>query len=135
MRYINKAFLSTLLFFFIFNSCSDESTTSPLNELIHSRIDLQSGFDGHYVTIECNGEIIFNAILSESVPFSGPLATFTTYFPKGNNEMYIFWRLNNTALRDSVDFILEDTEYCFIGIRLSNDTINFQIQNTEFLYL
>lgn len=135
LKYKNILFLSTLLFFILINACTDESTTSPLDELIKSRIDLQSGFEGHYVIIECNSEIIFNAILSESVPLSGPLATFTTYLPKGNNEMYILWTLNYPFLKDSIDFILEDTENCYIGIQLSNDTIYFQIQNNEFLYL
>ena len=135
MRYINIVFLSTLVILFLFNSCTDESTTNPLDELIKARIDLQFGFAGNNVIIEGKDEIIFHAQLSESVPLSGPLATFTTYLPKGNNKMFILWALNYPFLRDSIEFILEDIDACFIAIQLMDDKIDFQIQNDEFLYL
>ncbi len=73
--------------------------------------------------------------ISESVLVSSPVASFTIYLPKGNNKMHIFWKLNSSFQQDSIDFIIEDTENSFIGIYLSGDTLGFQIQNTEFLYL
>ena len=135
MRCINIAFLFTLIILLLFNSCTDESTTNSLDELIKARIDLQSGFAGNYVIIKGNDEIIFNAQLSESVPLAGPLATFTTYLPKGNNKMFILWTLNYPFLRDSIEFILEDTGNYFIGLQLLDDKIFFQIQDDEFHYL
>ena len=135
LKYKNILFLSTLLVFILINACTDESTTNPIDELIKSQIDLQSGFAGHSVIIECNSEIIFGAQLSEVVPLSGPLATFTTYLLKGNNKMYVLWTLNYPFLRDSIDFILEETENCFISIQLSDDKLDFQIQDHEFIYL
>jgi hypothetical protein len=135
MRYVSTPFLSALIFLFLLNSCTDKSTTNPVDDLIQVRIDLQSGFDGKFVLIEGNGQIIFNARLSESVPFAGLLATFTTFFPKGNNEMFIYWGLNHPFQKNSIEFILEDTRNCFIGLHLSDDKIYFQIQDSEFFYL
>ena len=134
MRNINLVFLSCLLFFFLFNSCTDESSTNPVAELKTVRVDLQSGFAGFNVVIKSEGAIVYHSQLSESVPFAGPLGTFTTSLPKGNNKLVIFWTLTNQYLNESIEFELEDNDTYFISIQLVEGKIDFKIQNSPFIY-
>jgi hypothetical protein len=130
--------LKTILIFFLsltIYSCTEESTTYPIEDLVITKIDLQTGFEGHHVIIEFNNEVHFNAILSEAVPFSGPLATFSTYLPRENNHLYIAWTLNYPFLTDSIDIFLGSSDKYFIGIRLNGEEIEYEIQESEFLYL
>jgi len=134
MRSINFVFLSTLLFFFLFNSCTDESSTNPAAELKTVRVDLQSGFAGFDIVIKSKDVTVYHAQLSESVPFAGPLGTFTTSLPKGNNKLVIFWTLTNQYLNESIEFELEDNDTYFISIQLVEGKIDFKIQNSPFIY-
>ena len=95
----------------------------------------QSGFAGYNVVIKNKDGIIYHAQLSESIPFAGPLGTFTTSLPKGNNKLVIFWTLTNQYLNESIEFELEDSDTYFILIRLVDGKIDFKIQNSPFGYV
>lgn len=120
-----------------------ESLTDSNNdhgeEWVNVRVDLQYGFQGHSVLIKLNGDVYLSETLSESVPFSGPLAIFSTQLPRGLNRLNAYWRSNNnqasSSLQDNVDFQLGDAEQYFIGISVYSGSLYFIIQDSTFMYM
>ena len=123
----------------ITTGCAEEKIVSPSNELVMVQVDLQYGVEGHFVYLKFNNIEYFRAELSESVPLSGPLAIFVTYLPRGSNNLYAFWRSNGYQIgpsnQDSVYINLGDAEKYFLGVGISNDTLNVQVQDSAFPYL
>ena len=118
-------------------SCSEEDLADPKDDLVMVDIHLQSGFEGHLVLMEFNGDEYFRAELSESVPFAGPLATISTSLPRGQNHFYTFWRQAGSQVgnEDSVDIQFDDAENYFLGVNAYADTLNIVVQDSTFLYL
>ena len=131
-------FLAVILLFLLIN-CAEENIDSPGDELVAVRIDLQYGFQSHHVLIKFNGDQYFNTTLSESVPFAGPLAIFSTQLPRGLNRLNAFWSSNDnqvlSSFQDSVDFQLDDAEQYFIGLSVYNDSLYFIVQDSTFVYM
>ena len=118
-------------------SCSEDDLADPKDDLVMVDIHLQSGFEGHLVLMEFNGDEYFRAELSESVPFAGPLATFSTPLPRGQNHFYAFWGQagNQVWYEDSVDIQFDNAEKYFLGVNAYADTLNVVVQDSIFLYL
>ncbi len=114
-------------------SCSEDDSA----DLVMVDIHLQSGFEGHLVLMEFNGDEYFRAELSESVPFAGPLATFSTLLPRGQNHFYAFWGQagNQVWNEDSVDIQFDNAEKYFLGVNAYADTLIVVVQDSTFLYL
>ncbi|MBC8401507.1 MAG: hypothetical protein H8E14_08465 [Candidatus Marinimicrobia bacterium] len=118
-------------------SCSEHDLTDPKVDLVMVEIHLQSGFEGYLVLMEFNGDEYFRSELSESVPFAGPLATFSTLLPRGQNHFYTFWGQagNQVWNEDSVDIQFDNAEKYFLGVNVYADTLNVVVQDSTFLYL
>ena len=114
-------------------SCSEDD----LDDLVMVDIHLQSGFEGHLVLMEFNGDEYFRAELSESVPFAGPLATFSTHLPRGQNHLHASWGVqlgSQVWKEDSVDIQFDNAEKYFLGVRAYADTLSVVVQDSTFLY-
>jgi len=135
MKNLILVLLPLFLFSIFLNSCTDYSSTDKLNEMVNTHVDLHSGFQNNSVLLKYQEKILFNEKLSSTVPLSGPLATFTTYLSKGNNIRYFSWGLDSLSNSDSIEFTIDESEMHYIGISVYNDTLTFQIQKTEFIYL
>ena len=120
-------------------SCSEKNSTEPEEQLLKVHVDLQNGFDGHLVILEFNGEEFYRAELSESAPLSGPLASFSTFLPRGQNKLYAFWKSNGYQVgpfkEDSLTFMLGEENQYFLGISTNDDLIEYVLQDIAFLYL
>jgi hypothetical protein len=120
-------------------SCSENNSTEPEDQLLKVQVDLQNGFAGHLVILEFNGEEFYRADLSESAPFSGPLASFSTFLPRGQNKLYVFWQLDGYQVgpfkEDSLTFKLGEENQYFIGLSTNDDFIEYVLQDDAFLYL
>ncbi len=126
--------------FFIISlmGCESNDITGVNNQFVDVKIDLQIGFDGHSVLLKFNGEDYYQANLSELVSLAGPIATFSTTLPRGNNNCYAFWRsLKQTTdwEEDSVLVFLGEADKYFLGYQIVNDTLNIIVQDSAFLYL
>lgn len=118
-------------------SCNEDPVSSS-EDLVTVEVHLQSGFEGHLVLMEFNGDEYFRAELSESVPFSGPLATFSTSLPRGQNHLHASWGVqlgSQVWNEDSVDIQFDNAEKYYLGVRAYADTLNVLVQDSTFLYL
>ena len=118
--------------------CGGETRVQSDGDLVKVQIDLQWGFEGQVVTVKFSGEEHFHTELSELVPLAGPLASFVTRLPRGENDLLVRWsppNLQEESHEDSADFELRDAEEYFIGLRASGDTLTIEIQDSPFLYL
>jgi len=134
MKTIKNLFFSFVLLITLCK-CTGNSNLEPVDELVLCQIDFQSGFEGHYVDLRINEKIYFIGWLSEEVLFSGPIARFTTYLPRGNNELAMRWMNTVRFVYDSCEINIGDSEQYFIGISLNENVIDVQVQDTEFIYL
>ena len=103
------------------------------------QIDLQQGFEGHLVVLEINDEVYYRAELSESAQLAGPLASFSTYLPCGQNILKAFWQADGYQVgpykEDSLLIELGDAKKYFLGISVSEDSLYCVIQDIAFAYL
>jgi len=135
-----KIFPSLIVLIFVvlvLISCDDDPVSSS-EDLVTVEVHLQSGFEGHLVLMEFNGDEYFRAELSESVPFSGPLATFSTSLPRGQNHLHASWGVqlgSQVWNEDSVDIQFDNAEKYYLGVRAYADTLNVLVQDNTFLYL
>ena len=119
-------------------SCSEDDLADLKDDLVMVDIHLQSGFEGHLVLMEFNGDEYFRAELSESVPFAGPLATFSTHLPRGQNHLHASWGVqlgSQVWNEDSVDIQFDNAERYFLGVSAYADTLIVVVQDSTFLYL
>ena len=122
----------------LLSGCTEEKIVSPEAELVKTRVDLQQGFEGKWVQVQFNGEHCFQAGISTMVSLSGPLAHFTTYLTRGTNRLSVTCRpldFQGETFTDSSDVEIGDSEEYFIGIRVWNDTLHVQVQDSTFLYI
>jgi len=127
-----------VLFFIIFlMGCESDDITGVNDQFVDVKIDLQMGFEGHSVLLKFNGENYYQANLSELVPLAGPIATFSTTLPRGDNNCYAFWGLLEQTTDWKVDSVLiflgEADEY-FLGYQIVNDTLKIVVQDSAFGY-
>jgi len=139
MRLVTILLIITLIFFC--ESCKEESISNPVNNndiiLVKTQVDLQSGFAGKVVNIRFNKESVYNSILSDIVSFAGPEATFITYIPKGENNLFVYTQnpnLPSEYFLDSVIVNIGDKEKYFLGLQIA-DSLKCIVQDSSFLYM
>ena len=127
----------TLVFLLV--SCNEKSATEPDDVLSMVSVELQQGFAGHLVILEFNDEEYYRAELSESAPFAGPLASFSTYLPRGKNMLRAFWQSDGYQVgpykEDSLIIEIGDAKKYFLGISAYEDSLYHVIQDIGFTYL
>ncbi len=64
-------------------NCDKDTVSGDSDNLVRVRVDLHMGFADHKVQITFNDEVHFKADLTGMVPFAAPVATFTTFLPRG----------------------------------------------------
>ena len=119
-------------------SCTKNNSTEPEDQLLKVQVDLQNGFAGHLVILEFNGEEFYRADLSESDPFSGPLASFSTFLPRGQNKLYVFWQSDGYQVgpfnEDSLTFMIGEEKQYFLGLSVYADSLYYVIQDEAYGY-
>ena len=129
----------SLALFFI--SCDEDNVTGNGVTLVKVNVDLQLGFQDHFVKVKFNDTVHFSADLTPGVSLAGPLATFITYLPHGLNQCEVFWQENyGQAYQpfhlDSTDVYVGDSKEYYMGIRVSSDTtLVVEIREEPFYYL
>ncbi len=126
---------------FICESCKEETISNPVNYndiiLVKAQVDLQSGFAGKVVTIRFNKESVYHSILSDIVSLAGPEATFITYIPKGENNLFVYTQNPNLPSEyfiDSAIVNIGDKEKYFLGLQIA-DSLKCIVQDSSFLYM
>jgi hypothetical protein len=102
------------------------------------QVDLHTGFAGHMVLITLNGVRSFEAMLSEFVRLSGPMASFSTSVPRGETSIQVFWYdpVDGTlpSPSDTDEFTLEDAEQYYLYLNVYSDSLIMHLQDAPFLY-
>ena len=102
------------------------------------QIDFQTGTEENRICLKFNDGTYFDAMLSNLLPLTGPVAEFTTCLPVGENKLYILGQYLGVATiltnEDSTIINLGNTEKHYIGIELSDNDFSFTIQESPFQY-
>ena len=107
----------------ILSGCDEDKVTGARTGLVEVRVDLVSGLQGNKVRVLFNEAIYFQADLTESVPFSGPVAVFTTSLPRGTNQCEVNWRDGGLPYNTyTQDINLGDADIYYVYIMASNDS-------------
>lgn|GEM_PF-3680526 len=122
--------------------CKDDAVSPWDNinngaHLVNVQVDLQSGFAGKLVLIEINNNRVYYSILSELVSLAGPEASFSTYLPEGENNIFVFTQSTTNSqekFSDSSRISIGHMEKYFVGLQIS-DSLKCIVQDSSFLYL
>jgi len=144
MKSISQIILIFILIFTLFTiiNCTKDkivnSNDKSQSEFVPVQIDLQSGMEDNRIMIKFNNEKYFDSMLSNIVPFAGPVATFTTYLTRGQNNIYILSQFLGVAQptlnQDSTFVHFENADKYYLGIELSDNKFNIRVQDKPFLY-
>jgi len=107
-------------------------------ELVTAEVHLQQGFEGHWVSVELNGDVHFQAHLDPLVPLAGPLAVFRLDVPSGTHQLLIRWVPTDgdrQAHLSSVSIRLDQGEYYYLGINAAENSVQVAIQESPFMYV
>ena len=124
----------------VFISCDEDNVTGNGVNLVRVNVDLQYGFEGHFVRVKFNENVYFSADLTSAAPFAGPKATFIAFLPRGLNQCEIFWQENYGSAHQpyniySKEVNLGNADIYYMGIRVSNDsTFVIDLQEEPFGY-
>jgi len=138
-----RSFLAIMFAFslpLVLINCNKDNVTdsgSSGSDLIEVKIDLQECLLDKLVIVRFNNNVYFKAFLSEHLSsMSGPLATFTTYLPRGTNKCKVFWGgINQSDHSDSTDVYFGRLVKYYIGIGMYSDSLIVKVQETPFIYL
>ncbi|KAA3616252.1 MAG: hypothetical protein DWQ05_10935 [Calditrichaeota bacterium] len=139
MRIFSFYFLTLFLYIFLLG-CDDDNFIENTPDLAKINVDLQAGFEDHFVSVKFNDERYFSADLTELAPLAGPLATFVTYLKPGEYNCEIFWQENvrqvgQPFFLDSTIITIGNLDEYYLGIRAYSDTISVELKESPFSYL
>jgi hypothetical protein len=137
---MKKLKLTTVLFLMLMVSCKQETVVNSDDNTVPVDIDLQMGVENNYIKVYCNQRLSFQAYLSNSVPLSGPIATFSTYLNRNSNTVRVWWHSLSSSnglefKQDSSVFNLGTSDRYYIGIQIINDSLTLKVQDSQFGYL
>ncbi len=118
-----------IIVFFSFSCEDNENDDSDIDiQLFNVRVDLQWGFEDQLVNIKFNDEECFNEYIEPGIPFSGPQASFDIILHKGVNQCEVYCQDMYqmplpVGLEFSVEIVLSDLAYYFIGFGLNGDSL------------
>ncbi len=117
---------------------TQEDDTDNQEGLVAAEVHLQQGLEGHWVSVELNGDVRFQARLDSLVPFAGPLAVFRLDVPRGTHQLLIRWVPTDgdrQARISIVDIQLDQAEFYYLGLNVSGNSIQVAVQESPFLYV
>jgi hypothetical protein len=139
MKILKGIFFVFVLMISIISCDLDRSPLAVTNDsFIEVQFDIQEGFQGKHILMSLDDNKIFEALLSESAPLAGPLASFQFIVRRGLHQIIVDWHQIITpqiSNRDSAFISFGEYEKYFIGIAVYQDSLIFRIQNHPFLYL
>lgn len=103
-------------------------------------VDFTYGVNGNFVRLKFNDNECFSADLNEKAPLAGPIATFTTYLPRGLNQCELFWQEETGGVHlpyniECKDVMIGDANLYYMGISVSDDsTLVIDLREKPFLY-
>ncbi len=118
--------------------CGSFLDTADQEDLVVAEVHLQQGFERHWVSVGVDGDVRFQAYLDSSVPYAGPLSTFTLDLPRGSHHLVIRWvpkNGNRAAHMQSTVITLEPGEVYYLGFTVSDDHMEVVIQDDPFPYV
>jgi len=118
--------------------CGSIIDADSQENLVATEIHFQQGFEGHWVSVELNGDVHFQARLNSAASLAGPLAVFRLDIPPGAHHLLI--RMvptngNRRARISRIDVQLDQTEFYYLGLTASKNSINIAVQESPFLYV
>ncbi len=129
---------AVLLLGVLMAGCSNVLDADGQDDLAAAEVHLQQGLEGHWVSVELNGDVRFQARLDSAVPFSGPLAIFRLDVPRGTHQLLIRWVPTDgdrQARISIVDIQLDQAEFYYLGLTVSGNSIQVAVQESPFLYV
>jgi hypothetical protein len=131
----------TFLGLFLIINCTKEkivNSNEESQEFVSVQVDFQSGTEENRICLKFNDETYFDAMLSNLLPLTGPVAGFTTCLPIGQNKLYILSQYLGVAAiisnEDSTIIDFGNADKYYIGIELSDDRYQFTVQENPFQY-
>ncbi len=118
--------------------CGSVIDADAQENLVATEVHLQQGFEGHWVSVELNGDVHFQARLDSAAPLAGPLAVFNLDVPQGTHQLLIRWVPidgDRQACISSVNIKLDQTEYYYLGLTASKNSLHIAVQESPFLYV
>jgi len=127
-----------LLFGILVTGCGDATEVTGQENLVITEVHLQQGFEKHWVSVEVDGNVRFKACLDSGAPLAGPLALFSLDLPRGSHTLAIRWVPTDgdrPAYLHSTDIMLGNGEACYLGLTVSDNTLEVVIQEIPFAYV
>lgn len=127
-----------LLMWVVAAGCGNLLDTDCQENLVATEVHLQQGFEGHWVSVELNGDVRFQGHLDSAVPLAGPMAVFHVDVPKGTHQLLIRWVPTDGDRRariSTVDIQLDQAEFYYVGLIVSEDSMQAIVQESPFLYV
>jgi hypothetical protein len=121
------------------SSCKKETVVSTIEEnIVPVDVDLQTGFEDKSIRVYFDQQVSFQAILSGLVPFSGPIAKFSTQLERSSHSLKVRWQSSNSGIAfkiDSTVITLGNVAKYYIGLEIINDSLKTKVQDIPFGYL
>lgn len=127
-----------LLMWVMAAGCGNLLDTDYQENLVAAEVHLQQGFEGHWVSVELNGEVRFQGRLDTAVPLAGPMAVFCLDVPRGTHQLLIRWVPTDgdcQAHISTVDLRLDQAEFYYVGLIASEGSMQAIVQESPFLYV
>ena len=137
MKNVNLSTVA-LLMWVVAAGCGNLLDTDYQENLVTAEVHLQQGFEGHWVSLELNGEVRFQGHLDSAVPLAGPVAVFHVDVPKGIHQLLIRWVPTDGDRRariSTVDIQLDQAEFYYVGLIVSEGSMQAIVQESPFLYV
>jgi len=130
--------VAALLLGLLVAGCDEVIDADNQAELVTAEVHLQQGFEGHWVSVELNGDVHFQAHLDPLVPLAGPLAVFRLDVPGGTQQLLIRWVPidGDRQARIYMENIrLSQGEYYYLGINATESSVQVAVQEDPFMYV
>ncbi len=127
-------FILTVL---IFVCCGEDNSVEPNVDYREVQFDLQWGFEDKSVSVIIDNTNHFSALLSSSVPFAGPQASFNILLKKGEHRINIFGSAVNNiyeTFSDTTVISIGNSQEYFVGLSLYGDNVVAEVQDSTFSY-
>ncbi len=137
---ITKVKISTavLLLGLFISGCDNIIGVDNQEQLATAEVQLQDGFQRHYVSVSCVNEVNSKTVLAYEVPLTGSLATFHYDVPSGTHELQVCWvpfNGNHDVGVSAVDVELERAVTYQVNLSLSGDSIHVSVQASPIRYM
>lgn len=129
---------AALLLGLLIAGCDDVIDAEGQAELVTAEVHLQQGFEGHWVSVELDGDVHFQAHLDPQIPLAGPLAVFRLDVPVGTQQLLIRWVPTDGDRQARIymeNIRLNQGEYYYLGINATESSVQVAVQEDPFMYV